>query len=106
MKDVARWTGCGRRRRRSRYTGRHDGDGRFLPLFGQIAERHPKLKLLIDHLGVTRAVSDEAGFADLGPVLALAKHPNIAVKATGAPKVIPRRRIRIQNRPRRVAPDL
>jgi predicted TIM-barrel fold metal-dependent hydrolase len=53
---------------------------RFLPLFGQIAERHPNLKLIIDHLGVIRAA-----FANLDALLALAKHPNIAVKATGAP---------------------
>jgi len=34
---------------------------------------------------VIRAARDEAAFADLGALLALAKHPNIAVKATGAP---------------------
>jgi predicted TIM-barrel fold metal-dependent hydrolase len=58
---------------------------RFLPLFGQIAERHPNLKLIIDHLGVIRSVKDEAAFANLGPLVALAKYPNVAVKATGAP---------------------
>jgi predicted TIM-barrel fold metal-dependent hydrolase len=58
---------------------------RFLPLFGRIAERHPNLKLIIDHLGVIRSGRDEAAFADLDALLALAKHPNIAVKATGAP---------------------
>src|SRR3984957_1419560 len=29
---------------------------RFLPFFGQIAERHPHLKLIIDHLGVIRSM--------------------------------------------------
>jgi predicted TIM-barrel fold metal-dependent hydrolase len=58
---------------------------RFLPLFGQIAERHPGLKLIIDHLGVVRSAKDDAAFANLAPLLALAKHPNVAVKATGAP---------------------
>lgn len=57
---------------------------RFLPLFGKIAERHPKLKLIIDHLGLIRSAQDDAAFADLPSLLALAKHPNIAVKATGA----------------------
>ena len=33
---------------------------RFLPLFGQIAERHPQLKLIIDHLGVIRSAKDDA----------------------------------------------
>ena len=28
---------------------------RFLPLFRQIAERHPGLKLVIDHLGLVRS---------------------------------------------------
>jgi predicted TIM-barrel fold metal-dependent hydrolase len=58
---------------------------RFLPLFGQIAERHPNLKLIIDHLGVIRGAKDDAAFANLPPLLALAKHPNVCVKATGAP---------------------
>ena len=58
---------------------------RFLPLFGRIAERHPQLKLIIDHLGLIRAARDAAAFADLDTLLALAKHPNIAIKATGAP---------------------
>jgi predicted TIM-barrel fold metal-dependent hydrolase len=58
---------------------------RFLPLFGQIAERHPNLKLIIDHLGVIRGAQDDAAFANLAPLLALAKHSNVAVKATGAP---------------------
>lgn len=58
---------------------------RFLPLFGQIAERHPQLKLIVDHLGLVRSAQDEAAFAELEQLLALAKHPNIAIKATGAP---------------------
>ena len=58
---------------------------RFLPLFRQIAERHPQLKLLIDHLGLKRAKQDEAAFEGLDTVLSLAKLPNVAVKATGAP---------------------
>jgi predicted TIM-barrel fold metal-dependent hydrolase len=58
---------------------------RFLPLFGQIAERHPNLKLIIDHLGVIRGAKDDAAFANLPPLLALAKYPNVCVKATGAP---------------------
>jgi predicted TIM-barrel fold metal-dependent hydrolase len=58
---------------------------RFLPLFGQIAERYPNLKLIIDHLGVIRSARDESAFANLAPLVALARHPNVAVKATGAP---------------------
>jgi|SRR5918996_2973685 predicted TIM-barrel fold metal-dependent hydrolase len=57
----------------------------FLPLVGQIAGRHPRLKLIIDHLGRPSRTRDEAAWGNLDELLALAKHPNIAVKATGAP---------------------
>jgi predicted TIM-barrel fold metal-dependent hydrolase len=51
----------------------------------RVAQQHPRLKLLIDHLGRAGAVKDEVAFANLPDLLALAKHPNVAVKATGAP---------------------
>jgi predicted TIM-barrel fold metal-dependent hydrolase len=57
----------------------------FLPVVGKVAERHPRLKLIIDHLGRPSRTQDEAAWATLSELLALAKHPNIAVKATGAP---------------------
>jgi predicted TIM-barrel fold metal-dependent hydrolase len=57
----------------------------FLPVVGQVAERHPKLKLIIDHLGRVSGTKDEAAWANLPEMLALAKHPNVAIKATGAP---------------------
>ncbi len=58
---------------------------RFLPVFRDIAERHPGLKLIIDHLGLVRRAKDEAAFATLSELVALAKLPNVAIKATGAP---------------------
>jgi predicted TIM-barrel fold metal-dependent hydrolase len=56
----------------------------FLPRVGEIAERHPRLKLSIDHMAVPRATqgADQA-YRNLPQLLALAKHPNVAVKATG-----------------------
>ena len=51
----------------------------------QVAEKHPGLKLLVDHMARTRGGVDDKGFADLPELLALAKYPNVAVKATGAP---------------------
>ena len=57
----------------------------FLPVVGQIAERHPGVRLIVDHLGRTRGAQDEAGWANLPDLLALARHPNVAIKATGAP---------------------
>ena len=57
----------------------------FVPVVGQIAERHPEVRLIVDHMGRTTSTQDEAAFATLPELLALAKHPNVAVKATGVP---------------------
>jgi predicted TIM-barrel fold metal-dependent hydrolase len=57
----------------------------FLPVVGQVAERHPGLRLIIDHLGRAGGTQDAAAFANLSVLLALAKYPNVAIKATGAP---------------------
>jgi predicted TIM-barrel fold metal-dependent hydrolase len=50
-----------------------------------IAERYPALKLCVDHLGLKGGVKDEAAFTDLPALLALAKRPNIVVKAGALP---------------------
>jgi predicted TIM-barrel fold metal-dependent hydrolase len=52
---------------------------------GEVAARHPGLKLIVDHLGRRRHSKDAESFANLDDMLALAKHPNVAIKATGAP---------------------
>jgi predicted TIM-barrel fold metal-dependent hydrolase len=57
----------------------------FLPKVAEVAQRHPRLKLVIDHLGRPSGTKDDAAWAGLPEMLALAKHPNIAIKATGAP---------------------
>lgn len=59
--------------------------GLFLREFRQIAEAHPNLKMILDHCGLVRTGQDEAAFARLDELVALAKLPNVAVKATGAP---------------------
>jgi predicted TIM-barrel fold metal-dependent hydrolase len=59
--------------------------GNFLGVVGRVAERHPALKLIIDHLGRPPGASPEGAWANLPEMLALAKHPNVAIKATGAP---------------------
>ncbi len=58
---------------------------RFLPVLRAIAERHPHLRLIIDHCGLVRPAQDEAALANLDELLSLAALPNVAVKATGAP---------------------
>ena len=57
----------------------------FLPAVGQIAERNPEVHLIVDHMGRGGGAKDEAAWANLSELLALAKYPNVAVKATGAP---------------------
>ena len=53
-----------------------------LPLIDEIAARYSNLRLVIDHLGLMRPAVDHAAFANLPTLLALAKRPNIAVKAS------------------------
>src|SRR4029077_8437484 len=52
-----------------------------------IAERHPVLKITIDRVGLNRAAKDRNPFEDLPKVCALAKLPNVAVKASGMPSL-------------------
>ena len=59
--------------------------GIFLPKFREIAERHPHLKMIVDHCGLNRHGQDAQAFIHLDELVALAKLPNVAVKATGAP---------------------
>jgi predicted TIM-barrel fold metal-dependent hydrolase len=59
-----------------------------LPQVGRIAERHPGLRLTIDHLGGrggNTTLKGAAAMTHMPALVALAKHPNVAVKATGAP---------------------
>jgi predicted TIM-barrel fold metal-dependent hydrolase len=57
-----------------------------LPLFDRIAERHPQLPLIIDHMGVS---SDALRSGKLKETIeqsaALAKHPNVSVKLSASP---------------------
>jgi predicted TIM-barrel fold metal-dependent hydrolase len=54
--------------------------------FGPIAERHPQLTLIIDHMGLTAAIAqDKAIPATIDQVVALAKYPNVSVKVSATP---------------------
>ncbi len=62
--------------------------GENMAAVGNIARRHPRLKLHIDHIGRWfggSGIKDEAAYADLPNMLALAKLPNVGVKLSGAP---------------------
>ncbi len=60
----------------------------LLGYFGEVAQRHPGLRITIDHLGGRGGLTtlkDDAAMTHIPELLKLAKFPNIAVKATGAP---------------------
>ena len=67
-----------------------------LHLIDRIAERHPGLKITIDHLALPKA-KDEVAFRQLDLLLPLGKRPNISVKASCMPRftadVYPYRRL-------------
>lgn len=59
-----------------------------ISMFARIAERHPELTLIVDHMGLessSRAVRITAIPAAIDQAIALAKYPNISVKLSGAP---------------------
>jgi predicted TIM-barrel fold metal-dependent hydrolase len=57
-----------------------------LDLLDGIAARHPALKLTIDHFGLDRGRGARM-WDDVPAVCALARHPNVAVKVSGAPSL-------------------
>jgi predicted TIM-barrel fold metal-dependent hydrolase len=53
----------------------------FVSKFAPIAERHPGLNLIVDHLGVSNAMAREGKLAQgIADVVALARYPNVSVK--------------------------
>jgi L-fuconolactonase len=48
-----------------------------------IAERHPRLNLIVDHLAVPRGARGPGAFQHLPDLLALGRFPNVVVKAAG-----------------------
>src|SRR4029453_15371496 len=51
----------------------------------RIAERHPGLRLVIDHMGLRSGTKGEQAFAGLAEVCGLARYENVAVKASALP---------------------
>jgi predicted TIM-barrel fold metal-dependent hydrolase len=68
--------------------GRVDAAQTFglLPMFAPIAERHPRLTLIIDHMGVNAAIAKQGRTAEvIGHAVALAKYPNVGIKLSNLP---------------------
>jgi len=57
----------------------------LLPLIDDVARRHPGLRIAIDHFALTGEAKDAEAFRDFDKLLALAKRPNVAVKASALP---------------------
>ena len=59
------------------------------PEFATIAERHPRLKLVIDHMSLVEAVKTRPGGipAAIAQVVAMAKYPNVSCKLSGTPGI-------------------
>jgi predicted TIM-barrel fold metal-dependent hydrolase len=57
----------------------------YLPAVAKVAEQHPALRLIIDHLAAVSGAKDAAAYAKLPQLVALARFPNVAVKASAAP---------------------
>ena len=58
-----------------------------LPLFGELARRHPDTRMVVDHVGLVQPNEPPAPpdtFADLANVLSLAEYDNVAIKISGA----------------------
>jgi predicted TIM-barrel fold metal-dependent hydrolase len=58
---------------------------RLVPAIDKVAERHPGLKIVMDHLGLNSRQKDAAAFAEFDKLLAIAKRPNVAAKASALP---------------------
>jgi L-fuconolactonase len=56
-----------------------------LPKLAEIAERHPDLTLIVDHMGFARATMDANAPAGAARVAALARWPNVFVKVSALP---------------------
>lgn len=61
-----------------------------VPKIAEVAGRHPGLRLVIDHLPLPGSVRDVALGPALEPVLTLAPHANVTVKASGLPCYVTR----------------
>jgi predicted TIM-barrel fold metal-dependent hydrolase len=56
-----------------------------LPLFAPIAEKHPGVTLIIDHMGMTAEIAKEDRIKPaIDEVVKLAKYPNVSVKVSSA----------------------
>ena len=57
----------------------------FIPAIAKVAERHPRLKLIIDHFGLSRRIARERRVAEaMAQTATLARFPNVYVKTSSS----------------------
>ena len=56
-----------------------------LSVLGEIAQRHPGMTIIVDHMGFGRDTMDDRAPAGAARVAALARHPNVFVKVSALP---------------------
>jgi len=56
-----------------------------LAVVGEIARRHPALRIIVDHMGFARATMDDETIAGADRIVALARYPNVSVKVSALP---------------------
>jgi predicted TIM-barrel fold metal-dependent hydrolase len=57
----------------------------YMHMIDAIAAKHPRLKLVIDHLGLVNGEKDDVAFRGLDHLLALGRRANVAVKSSALP---------------------
>jgi len=59
---------------------------RNIPKFASVAERHPGLTMIIDHMSLNQEIAKEGKIKEsIDTVVAMAKYPNVSVKISSAP---------------------
>jgi predicted TIM-barrel fold metal-dependent hydrolase len=58
----------------------------FVPYITKVAEKHPRLKLIVDHFGLSRQMAKEGTIPQaIEQTVSLARFPNVHVKTSSAP---------------------
>lgn len=57
----------------------------MVQIIDTIAERHPALKIIMDHMALSSGKPEEETFRDFDKLLTIARRPNVAVKASALP---------------------
>ena len=54
-------------------------------LVDAVAERHPRLRIILDHMALASGAKDDGAFRHIDRLLSIAKRPNVGVKVSALP---------------------